>query len=48
MPTEPSPVTLAEVVRRAVEICDPAGEDEALADPPPDVAASLSDRGVEL
>ncbi|HEY6777049.1 MAG TPA: hypothetical protein VI122_11135 [Thermoleophilaceae bacterium] len=48
MPTEPSPVTLAEVVRRAVEICDPAGEAEALADPPPDVAAWLSDRGVEL
>jgi hypothetical protein len=48
VPTEPSPVTLAEVVHRAVEICDPAGEAEALADPPPDVAAWLSDRGVEL
>jgi hypothetical protein len=32
VPTEPSPVTLFEVVKRAVEICDPAGEDEALAD----------------
>jgi hypothetical protein len=32
VPTEPSPVTLFEVVRRTVEICDPAGEDEALAD----------------
>jgi hypothetical protein len=48
VPTEPSPVTLSEVVGRAVEICDPADEDEALADPPRDVAAWLSDRGVEL
>jgi hypothetical protein len=32
VPTEPSPPTLSEVVRRAVEACDPVGEDEALAD----------------
>jgi hypothetical protein len=31
VPTEPEPVTLADVVRRAVEICDPDG-DEGLAD----------------
>ncbi len=30
MPTEPEPVTLAEIVRRAVEICDPDLADEAL------------------
>jgi hypothetical protein len=45
VPTEPSPVTLSKVVRRAVEICDPVGEDEA---PPPAVADWLSERGVEL
>jgi hypothetical protein len=32
VPTEPSPLTLSEVARRAVEICDPAAEDEALAE----------------
>jgi hypothetical protein len=32
VPTEPSPPTLSEVVRRAVEVCDPAAEDEALAE----------------
>jgi hypothetical protein len=32
VPTEPSQVTLSKVVRRAVEIYDPVGEDEALAD----------------
>ena len=32
MPTEPSPPTLSELVRRAVEVCDPAAEDEALAE----------------
>ena len=32
VPTEPSPVTLSEVVRRAVEVCDPAADDEALAE----------------
>jgi hypothetical protein len=31
MPTEPQPPTLAEVVHRAVEVCDPAGADEGLA-----------------
>lgn len=34
MPTEPQPVTLAEVARRAVEVCDPGGAD-------PDLAALL-------
>jgi hypothetical protein len=32
VPTEPSTATLSEVVRRAVEVCDPAAEEEALAD----------------
>lgn len=32
MPTEPQPTSVAQVVRRAVEICDPAGGDGALAD----------------
>jgi hypothetical protein len=32
MPTEPLPPTLAEVVRRAVEICDPEDEDTELGD----------------
>ncbi len=32
MPTEPLPPTLSEVVRRAVEVCDPAGEHDAVAD----------------
>jgi hypothetical protein len=30
MPTEPRPVTLFEVARRAVEICDPADRDPGL------------------
>lgn len=30
MPTEPAPITLFEVARRAVDICDPAGHDERL------------------
>ena len=32
MPTEPDPITLSQVVRRAVEVCDPAGTDNDLAD----------------
>ena len=32
MPTEPEPTTLAQVVHRAVEVCDPEGEDDALSD----------------
>ena len=32
MPTEPAPVTLSQVVRRAVEVCDPDGTDTDLAD----------------
>lgn len=32
MPTNPQPVSLAEVVRRAVEICDPADGDPDLGD----------------
>jgi hypothetical protein len=32
VPTEPQPVTLAQVARRAVEICDPSGADADLAD----------------
>src|SRR3954452_19563016 len=32
MPTEPEPLTLADVARRAVEICDPEGGDAALGD----------------
>ena len=31
MPTEPADPTLAEVVHRAVEVCDPAGADDGLA-----------------
>ena len=31
MPTEPADPTLAEVVHRAVEVCDPDGADEGLA-----------------
>lgn len=30
MPTEPQPVTLAQLVHRAVEICDPDGAEEDL------------------
>ena len=32
MPTEPEPLTLADVARRAVEVCDPEGTDAALGD----------------
>ena len=32
MPTEPAPVTLSQVVHRAVEVCDPSGTDTDLAD----------------
>jgi hypothetical protein len=32
MPTEPEPLTLAEVVRRAVQVCDPQGVDSVLGD----------------
>ena len=32
MPTEPQPPTLSQVVRRAVEICDPGGRNEQLAE----------------
>ena len=32
MPTEPAPLTLSQVVHRAVEVCDPAGTDADLAD----------------
>ncbi len=32
MPADPEPLTVAEVVHRAVEVCDPAGTDEDLAD----------------
>jgi hypothetical protein len=32
VPTEPQPVTLAQVARRAVEVCDPSGADADLAD----------------
>src|SRR3954453_5844136 len=32
MPTEPDPITLSQVVHRAVEVCDPAGTDVSLAD----------------
>jgi hypothetical protein len=31
MPAEPEPVTVAEVVHRAVEVCDPNGANDALA-----------------
>ena len=32
MPTEPDPITLSQVVHRAVEVCDPGGTDADLAD----------------
>ena len=32
MPTEPNPITLFQVVHRAVEVCDPGGDDTDLAD----------------
>jgi hypothetical protein len=32
MPTEPDPITLSQIVHRAVEVCDPAGTDDDLAD----------------
>ncbi len=31
MPAEPEPITLAQIVRRAVEVCDPEGASESLA-----------------
>ena len=31
MPAEPQPITLAQVVRRAVDVCDPEGGSESLA-----------------
>jgi hypothetical protein len=30
MPTEPDPITLSEIARRATEICDPQGADDAI------------------
>ncbi|MEA2478741.1 MAG: hypothetical protein QOJ07_663 [Thermoleophilaceae bacterium] len=30
MPTEPDPITLAEIARRATEICDPNGADDGI------------------
>ncbi len=32
MPTEPAPVTLFEIARRAVDVCDPADADSRLGD----------------
>jgi hypothetical protein len=32
MPTEPDPITVSQVVHRAVEVCDPSGTDTDLAD----------------
>jgi hypothetical protein len=32
MPTDPQPLSLAEVVRRAVQVCDPQGGDAVLGD----------------
>jgi hypothetical protein len=32
MPTEPQPVTLAQLVHRAVQACDPDGSDDALSE----------------
>jgi hypothetical protein len=32
MPTEPQPITLFEVAKRAVEVCDPDGADAVLGD----------------
>lgn len=32
MPTDPDPITLAQIVHRAVEVCDPGGDDADLAD----------------
>jgi hypothetical protein len=32
MPTEPTPITIADAVRRAVRACDPTGEDGAAAE----------------
>ena len=32
MPTDPQPVTLAQLVHRAVQTCDPDGSDDALSD----------------
>lgn len=57
MGTEPQPASVADVVRRAVEACDPSGEDDDVlrlaaraewrGDPPASVVAWLGDRGVE-
>jgi hypothetical protein len=30
MPTEPDPITLSEIARRATEVCDPQGTDDAI------------------
>ena len=32
MPTEPDPITLSQIVHRAVEVCDPAGTDDEVAE----------------
>jgi hypothetical protein len=32
MPTEPDPITLSQIIHRAVEVCDPSGTDTDLAD----------------
>src|SRR5215208_7174736 len=32
MPTEPDPITISQIVHRAVEVCDPSGADDDLAD----------------
>jgi hypothetical protein len=32
MPTEPQPITVFEIAKRAVEVCDPEGDDPALGD----------------
>ncbi|MEA2469138.1 MAG: hypothetical protein QOE38_136, partial [Thermoleophilaceae bacterium] len=32
MPTDPSPLSLADVARRAVQICDPSDRDAVLGD----------------
>jgi hypothetical protein len=32
MPTEPAPITLFEIAKRAVEVCDPDDRDERLSD----------------
>ena len=32
MPTEPEPVTVAQIVHRAAEVCDPQGENDGVTD----------------